>query len=95
MKSNEIWIDKIVSSPLGNVTVSVRIDNAIDPEIMLARLEKESDDLWKRMFKTVNKLDSVSDKTPQKIVDAINKEITDIHDLQKYNMEQYFKWMSL
>lgn len=90
--SEGIWVSQTITSPLGNCTVSLRLDTAIDPETMWNRLEKESIEMNKNMDKLLAKLDSFSDKTPQKIVDSTMKEILNLCQLQTINMNESFKW---
>lgn len=45
------------------------------------------------MFKATDKLNKLNDKTPQKIIDATIKEITDIHIQQKNNIQEYMQWL--
>jgi hypothetical protein len=90
-----IWVSKIVSSSYGDIEVSVRLDTAIEPGDMLDRLEKEWDVLDKKMDKVLQKLERLNDKTPQKIVDSVMKELMEIDNLQKHNRKEWNRWFEV
>jgi hypothetical protein len=92
MNNQEVWVKKLFSTPLGEIEISMRLDTVLDPEFMCDKLDKESEVLWKKMDKVLDKLAKINDKTPQKIIDLINVEMTNIHNQQKHNMEEYWRW---
>lgn len=87
-----IWVSKLVSATMGEVIVSVRLDMTLDPEVMYNKLDKEADELRKRMDKILLKLDSFNEKTPQKIIDSTIKELTEVCNLQSINITESRQW---
>lgn len=89
---NGIWASTSVTTPGGEIIVSIRLDTAIDPEVVCARLDKKSDTLSKQMDKILNKMNLFNDKTPQKIIDLTIKEMINIHNQQSHNNSEYLRW---
>ena len=87
-----IWVSKVVPTAYGDVTVSMRLDTAIDPKNMLERLDKERDALDKKLDKALAKLNALNEKTPAKIMDAAVKEVLEIHNLQTHNSKEWWRW---